>query len=34
MNWQVPEEDKEKLQGKYHDDKISRQMEEKEEKPT
>ena len=34
MNWQVPEEDKEKLQGKYHDDKISRQMEEEEEKPT
>jgi hypothetical protein len=31
---QLPEEDKEKLQGKYHDDKISRQMEEEEEKPT
>jgi len=30
---QLPEEDKEKLQGKYHDDKISRQMEEDEEKP-
>jgi Domain of unknown function (DUF4157) len=31
---QMPEEDKEKLQGKYHDDKISRQTEEEEEKPT
>jgi hypothetical protein len=31
---QLPEEDKEKLQGKYHDDKIGRQMEEEEEKPT
>jgi Domain of unknown function (DUF4157) len=30
---QMPEEDKEKLQGKYHDDKISRQVEEEKEKP-
>src|SRR5262245_5326795 len=30
---QMPEEDKEKLQGKYHDDKIRRQVEEEKEKP-
>jgi hypothetical protein len=29
----MPEEDKEKMQAKYHDDKISRQMEEEKEKP-
>ena len=34
INRQMPEEDKEKLQGKYHDDKIRRQVEEEEEKPT
>jgi hypothetical protein len=33
MNWQVPEEEKDKLQGKYRDDKIRRQMEEEKEKP-
>jgi Domain of unknown function (DUF4157) len=31
INRQMPEEDKEKLQGKYRDDKIARQMEEEEE---
>lgn len=30
---QMPEEDKDKLQGKFRDDRISRQMEEEEEKP-
>ncbi len=30
---QMPEEDKEKMQAKYHDDKISRQVEEEKEKP-
>jgi hypothetical protein len=30
----LPEEDKEKLQGKYHDDRIRRQVKEEEEKPT
>ena len=30
---QMPEEDKEKMQAKYHDDKISRQLEEEKEKP-
>ena len=34
MQRQMPEEDKDKLQGKYRDDKIRRQMEEEEEKPT
>jgi Domain of unknown function (DUF4157) len=33
INRQMPEEDKEKMQAKYHDDKISRQMEEEKEKP-
>jgi hypothetical protein len=31
INRQMPEDDKEKLQGKYHDDKIARQMEEEKE---
>jgi hypothetical protein len=31
INRQMPEEDKDKLQGKYHDDKIARQMEEEKE---
>ena len=30
---QMPEEEEETLQAKYHDDKISRQVEEEEEKP-
>jgi hypothetical protein len=34
INRQMPEEDKEKLQGKFHDDQIRRQMEEEEKKPT
>ena len=33
INRQMPEEDKEKMQAKYHDDKISRQVEEEKEKP-
>src|SRR5215813_5536111 len=33
INRQMPEEDKEKMQAKYHDDKISRQVGEEKEKP-
>ena len=33
INRQMPEEDKEKMQAKYHDDKILRQVEEEKEKP-
>jgi len=34
VNRQMPEEDKDKLQGKFHDDKIRRQIEEEKEKAT
>jgi hypothetical protein len=30
INRQMPEEEKDKIQGKYHDDRIARQMEEEE----
>jgi hypothetical protein len=33
INRQIPEEDKDKLQGKYRDDQVRRQVEEEEEKP-
>jgi len=34
VNRQMPEEDKDKLQGKFHDNKIRRQIEEEKEKAT